>query len=90
VGARARAVYGADDVHRFTRAAIRGAPGAAATGLDHSDEMILLARAGATAATRARSRSSHRAGLDRVGCSPYRVPIAWLAAAQAVIAEAHP
>jgi pyruvate,orthophosphate dikinase len=27
----------------------------------------------------------HRAGLDYVSCSPYRVPIARLAAAQAVI-----
>ncbi len=30
----------------------------------------------------------HRAGLDYVSCSPYRVPIARLAAAQAVIREA--
>ena len=29
----------------------------------------------------------HRAGMDYVSCSPYRVPIARLAAAQAVIAE---
>ncbi|MEW6755065.1 MAG: pyruvate, phosphate dikinase [Candidatus Latescibacterota bacterium] len=29
----------------------------------------------------------HRAGLDYVSCSPYRVPIARLAAAQAVLAE---
>ena len=28
----------------------------------------------------------HRAGLDYVSCSPYRVPIARLAAAQAAIA----
>ena len=30
----------------------------------------------------------HRVGLDYVSCSPYRVPIARLAAAQAVIAAA--
>jgi Phosphoenolpyruvate synthase/pyruvate phosphate dikinase len=29
----------------------------------------------------------HRAGMDYVSCSPYRVPIARLAAAQAVIEE---
>ncbi len=29
----------------------------------------------------------HRIGLDYVSCSPYRVPIARLAAAQAAIAE---
>jgi pyruvate,orthophosphate dikinase len=32
-------------------------------------------------------RFFHRAGLDYVSCSPYRVPIARLAAAQAVIGE---
>jgi SAM-dependent methyltransferase len=67
-GARARAVYGADDVHDFARAAILEAlrlgsedrlleigcggglllrdalaTGAAATGLDHSEEMVRLA-----------------------------------------------
>jgi pyruvate,orthophosphate dikinase len=31
----------------------------------------------------------HRAGLDYVSCSPYRVPIARLAAAQAAIRETH-
>ena len=30
----------------------------------------------------------HRLGLDYVSCSPYRVPIARLAAAQAALAEA--
>ena len=30
----------------------------------------------------------HRAGLDYVSCSPFRVPIARLAAAQAAIKEA--
>ena len=30
----------------------------------------------------------HRAGLDYVSCSPYRVPIARLAAAQAIIGKA--
>ena len=29
----------------------------------------------------------HRAGLDYVSCSPYRLPIARVAAAQAVLAE---
>ena len=29
----------------------------------------------------------HRAGLDYVSCSPYRVPIARLAAAQAALAD---
>ena len=29
----------------------------------------------------------HRLGLDYVSCSPYRVPLARLAAAQAVLAE---
>ncbi len=32
-------------------------------------------------------RFCHRIGLDYVSCSPYRVPIARLAAAQAVIAD---
>jgi pyruvate,orthophosphate dikinase len=31
----------------------------------------------------------HRIGLDYVSCSPYRVPLARLAAAQAVLREAH-
>jgi SAM-dependent methyltransferase len=69
VGARARDVYGADDVHDFARQAILGAlalgpgdrlldigcggglllrdalaTGATATGLDHSEEMVELAR----------------------------------------------
>jgi pyruvate,orthophosphate dikinase len=30
----------------------------------------------------------HNAGLDYVSCSPYRVPLARLAAAQAVLGEA--
>ena len=32
-------------------------------------------------------RFFHRAGLDYVSCSPYRVPIARVAAAQAAAAE---
>jgi pyruvate,orthophosphate dikinase len=31
----------------------------------------------------------HRIGLDYVSCSPYRVPLARLAAAQAALNEAH-
>ena len=31
----------------------------------------------------------HKIGLDYVSCSPFRVPIARLAAAQAAIAEKH-
>jgi pyruvate,orthophosphate dikinase len=31
----------------------------------------------------------HRIGLDYVSCSPYRVPLARLAAAQAALQEAH-
>jgi pyruvate,orthophosphate dikinase len=33
-------------------------------------------------------RFCHEVGLDYVSCSPYRVPIAKLAAAQAALAEA--
>jgi pyruvate,orthophosphate dikinase len=32
-------------------------------------------------------RFFHRAGLDYVSCSPYRVPVARLAAAQGALAE---
>jgi len=32
-------------------------------------------------------RFFHKAGLDYVSCSPYRVPIARLAAAQAAVSE---
>ena len=35
-------------------------------------------------------RFCHRIGLDYVSCSPYRVPIARLAAAQAAIGESGP
>ena len=38
--------------------------------------------------SRPRSASAHEVGLDYVSCSPYRVPIARLAAAQAALAEA--
>jgi len=31
----------------------------------------------------------HRIGLDYVSCSPYRVPLARLAAAQAALKETH-
>jgi pyruvate,orthophosphate dikinase len=43
------------------------------------------ASAANTAATRPRSASSTRPGLDYVSCSPFRVPIARLAAAQAAV-----
>ncbi|HLG42276.1 MAG TPA: putative PEP-binding protein, partial [Planctomycetota bacterium] len=32
----------------------------------------------------------HRAGLDYVSCSPFRIPVARLAAAQAALMEARP
>ncbi len=41
--------------------------------------------AASTAAIRPRSRFFHRTGLDYVSCSPYRVPIARLAAARAAL-----
>ena len=44
------------------------------------------ASAASTAATRPRSPSARSVGLDYVSCSPYRVPIARLAAAQAALA----
>ncbi len=43
------------------------------------------ASAASTAATPTRSSFFHGAGLDYVSCSPFRVPIARLAAAQAAI-----
>ena len=43
------------------------------------------ASAASTAAIRPRSRSSSEVGLDYVSCSPFRVPIARLAAAQAAL-----
>ena len=57
------------------RARPRGEPGADAA-----------ASAASTAATPTASRFFHRIGLDYVSCSPFRVPIARLAAAQAAIA----
>ena len=46
----------------------------------------LSAFAESTAATRTASRSSTSVGLDYVSCSPYRVPAARVAAAQAALA----
>jgi pyruvate,orthophosphate dikinase len=43
------------------------------------------ASAASTAATRSRSTFCHRIGLDYVSCSPFRVPIARLAAAHAAL-----
>ena len=48
------------------------------------------ASAASTAATRRRSRSAHAIGLDYVSCSPYRVPIARLAAAHAALGAGGP
>ena len=45
------------------------------------------ASAASTAATRPRVEFCHNVGLDYVSCSPFRVPIARLAAAQAAIRE---
>ena len=45
------------------------------------------ASAASTAATRPRSRSATRLALDYVSCSPFRVPIARLAAAQAALGK---
>ncbi len=45
------------------------------------------ASAASTAATRPRSRSATRSALDYVSCSPFRVPIARLAAAQAALGK---
>ena len=44
--------------------------------------------AASTAATPSRSPCSAEAGLDYVSCSPFRVPIARLAAAQAILGGA--
>ena len=46
------------------------------------------ASAASTAATRPRSTSARRSGLDYVSCSPFRVPVARLAAAQAALSNA--
>ena len=43
------------------------------------------ASAASTAATPPRSTFCHNVGLDYVSCSPFRVPIARLAAAQAAL-----
>ena len=59
-------------------------PGAAATRGPTSSS----ASAASTAATPTPSRFFHRAGLDYVSCSPFRVPIARVAAAQAAAREA--
>ena len=45
------------------------------------------ASAASTAASPSSVEFCHRVGLDYVSCSPYRVPIARLAAAQAVLEE---
>ena len=45
------------------------------------------ASAASTAATRRRVKFCHRVGMNYVSCSPFRVPVARLAAAQAAIEE---
>ena len=61
---------------------VRSAPSAAGRRVRRSRS----ASAASTVATRRRSTSS-RIGLDYVSCSPFRVPMARLAAAQAVLAN---
>ena len=48
------------------------------------------ASAASTVATRRRSQFCHEIGLDYVSCSPYRVPIARLAAAHAALGAGGP
>ena len=48
---------------------------------------LKLGSAASTAASRARSRSATGSGSTTSRCSPYRVPLARLAAAQAALAE---
>ena len=72
-----------DDRRRRRRRARRDWPsGSGARGARASSS----ASAASTAATPTRSRSSTRAGLDYVSCSPFRLPIARVAAAQAALA----
>ena len=47
----------------------------------------MSASAASTGATPASIRFFHKVGLDYVSCSPYRVPIARLAAAQAQLEQ---
>ena len=56
-------------------------------GPQHAARASSSASAASTAATRRSSKFCHRIGLNYVSCSPFRVPIARLAAAQAAIEE---
>ncbi len=56
----------------------------------HASPTSSSASAASTAATRESIDLFYQAGLDYVSCSPFRVPIARLAAAQAVMASADP
>ena len=71
---RSTATASASSCGSPSRAAARPSPGSTS------------ASAASTAATPTRSSSSHEVGLDYVSCSPFRVPIARVAAAQAAIA----
>ena len=65
----------------------RAGPDRLRKGPRHPPRTSSWASAASTAATPARSSSSTAPGLNYVSCSPYRVPIAILAAAQAVLEE---
>ena len=58
-----------------------------AEGARRSSRSSRRASAASTAASRRSVKFCHRTGLNYVSCSPYRVPLARLAAAQAVLEE---
>ena len=68
---------------RSTRRVSANSCGWPSSGAGPPAPTCISASAASTAATRHRSRSSPSVGLDYVSCSPYRVPIARLAAAHA-------
>ena len=61
--------------------------GSASSAAARSARTSRSASAASTAAIRPRSRSATRSALDYVSCSPFRVPIARLAAAQAALGK---
>ncbi len=71
------------DVHGVGTLVAEGVRRARSTKPDHQ----AAACAASTAATRSRIHFFHRVGLDYVFCSPFRVPVARLAAAQAAIKQ---